>query len=602
MKLPFGVLIATMIVLPNSVFGQYWGERVLEKSFEQTDFFFTPSYLNPYGIGSFKNATPGLLNDPLLEYIVNPARVRLDSLQWAYLYTDFRAARTITEEPSGYYPIWAYDGARVASDMIYYPRVYLNTRRELEPVFSGALMSAPAPEDLEGLLVGATYQLILQDDKYYSVPQDIYRTTAGYDYSGERAAAASDLPIVDKYSGSDNMNQTGHFLNAFASYVSPFGLDVGAKVSRVTFTRSGSIGSSNLWEHAYHSTSTSFWMNMEGRGQEYAHWDVAGGIRYHLSPKLAVGGTFGYLWGEVTQNLHQDDSSYYANSSSSGGSYYLRSGDTDHNWLHEGKTTYFGFDLTARPAPPFTVNLQYRRERASVGITLASGILDTSYSTYTWTDTATYTSYSQSFLSDVRGGGGEQVRTQDRVMGALLWKINDNIELSLGAVLEWNSTSTTTTESVLSASRSFYWSTHRSWDSRYSQAESKDLVWSFAADRTSFQIPVFMNIRASEVIGVMLGLNRTMTQWRIDDRTLALFRYRVMSTNGGVTRQENFGERYTAPTEEVTDVRTTFLAGVSLNATRAFQIRLLMVPNFVEKYDGTELEQLQWWIGLRLAP
>jgi hypothetical protein len=29
---------------------------------------------------------------------------------------------------------------------------------------------------------------------------------------------------------------------------------------------------------------------------------------------------------------------------------------------------------------------------------------------------------------------------------------------------------------------------------------------------------------------------------------------------------------------------------------------MLMVPNFQDTYEGTELQDLQWWIGLTLSP
>ncbi len=72
--------------------------------------------------------------------------------------------------------------------------------------------------------------------------------------------------------------------------------------------------------------------------------------------------------------------------------------------------------------------------------------------------------------------------------------------------------------------------------------------------------------------------------------------------NGEVKREENFGERYTTPAEEVSDVRTAFLAGLTISPSEKFNLRLLMVPNFRDSYEGSELEQLQWWIGLTLKP
>ncbi|MGB6121071.1 MAG: hypothetical protein WBG80_04105, partial [Bacteroidota bacterium] len=520
--------------------------------------------------------------------------------RWSYLYMDFRTARTVTEQPSWYHPPYLY-GGQVAMDAMYYPQVYMNTRRELEPVFSGAVMGRPAQEIVPELIVGLTYQLVLQDDKYYSIPQDIYKTTAGYDYSGARAAAGESLPIVDKYSGKDNMSQTGHFLTGFSRYAFPIGLDMGAKLSRVTFSREGSFGSSNFWESS--RSGSSLWSNFEDRAQEYSHWDVAGGIRYHLNPGFRIGAMLGYLWGDAVQELGREDSSYYSSTYSSGSSHYNRSGDTGQQWAHHGRTTYFGVDMSSKPTRATTLTLLYRHEQSTVDIASGSGILDTSYSQYSWMDnTGTVTSNSQSYLNDARSGVGTRDQRTERITGSLQWTINDQVRLSIGAIVEWQNTETRTTEAVQLASRSAYWSTSGKWDYRYSQYEAKDLDWTFSVERTSFQIPVFVTITASGVVEFLLGLHRDMAQWRITDVTLARFAYRVTSSNGVVERKENFAERYTMPTEQVTDVRTAFLAGLSLNVSQALNVRILMVPEFRDTYEGTELQDLQWWLGLSLTP
>lgn len=217
-------------------------------------------------------------------------------------------------------------------------------------------------------------------------------------------------------------------------------------------------------------------------------------------------------------------------------------------------------------------------------------------------NTGTVTSNSQSYLNDARSGVGTRDQRTERITGSLQWTINDQVRLSIGAIVEWQNTETRTTEAVQLASRSAYWSTSGKWDYRYSQYEAKDLDWTFSVERTSFQIPVFVTITASGVVEFLLGLHRDMAQWRITDVTLARFAYRVTSSNGVVERKENFAERYTMPTEQVTDVRTAFLAGLSLNVSQALNVRILMVPEFRDTYEGTELQDLQWWLGLSLTP
>jgi hypothetical protein len=596
------IILLVSTVLPLTLHAQYYGDRALEKGFEQTEFFFTPSYLNPYGLGSFKATSPGLINDPLLNVVINPARLGLDSLMDNYLYTDFRSARN-AKDNNTYSPVWATVDARVASDLYYYPRMYLRTRRELEPLFSGAYIGRPLPESSPDLIVGMSYQYTLQDEKYYDVPQDIYRTVAGSDYTGTRSAAADAMPIVDTYSGKDNINHAGHNISAFIRYVLPFSIDVGVKVSRVMLERAGAYGSSNLWAGSQYSSSSSFWSNMEVRDQGYAHWDIAGGVDYHLNDHSTIGVTMGHLWGGATQALTRNDSSYYKYSSSPYESYYNRSGNTSQLWRHDGKTTYSGIDFTSHTSPSTTLTLAYQRQRSTVDLGVGSSILDTSYSTYTWTDSGIpYTSYSQSYLSDARSGNGFQDVAVDRLMGYFHWKIDSRLTVSLGAQMEWYSLQTKTTETVLAVSRSAYWSTRGTYDSHYAQDESKTLLWTFTTKRTSFHVPIFVTIQATPALQVLLGLNRTMAQWKIDDITLSLFRYRSTLSGGGVKREENFGERRTEPTEDVSDVRTTFLAGLVVAPSEKFQFRVIAVPNFADTYNGPELSQLQFWVGLTVMP
>ena len=113
---------------------------------------------------------------------------------------------------------------------------------------------------------------------------------------------------------------------------------------------------------------------------------------------------------------------------------------------------------------------------------------------------------------------------------------------------------------------------------------------------------MFLTIQASKFVQFMIGVNRDMSSWNIDDVTLALFRYRSSTQNGTVTRKDNFGERYTAPNENDRDVRTTLLAGIGISPSEKLNLRLLMVPNFREGIDGQELDQLQLWLGLTVTP
>ncbi len=588
----------------SPLMAQYWGQQVLEKGFEQTDFFFVPHNILPYGIGSFKSTTPGLLDDPLQNLAVNPALVMIDSGRQGYLYTDFRSARTIADQ-SSYYPVPMYANAVSDAAMIRYPSYYLNTRRELEPVFSGAYLGLPFPKMLPTFVIGVSYQLMLQDDKYYDVPQDIYRSVLGEDFSGNKAQAASSLPIVDRYSGDDNMHQKGHLIDAFSRFEIPSLGSIGIKVGRVLFDRSGEIGSTNLWSgYTNPASGTSLWSSMESRSQNYHHWEFTGGVEVYLNEKTSLGITAGGLWGTATQSLHRADSSYYNYPSSSYSSQYLSSGSTQQDWKHDGTTILYGADLTSRISPQHTLKFLYQHTKSNVDIGLGSAIRDTSFSTYSniYIDTLR-TSIYNSFLRDTRSGSGTQIVTSDKVAFNVQWQIDERTNLSLGIQLDWQSMEMNTTESVLasmlSMSQSNYYGYYQ-WMN--SSDQSNDLHWTFTTERTSFQIPVFITIKTSDAISILLGLNRSMISSRVTEVTLAEYRYNQSNYNGTITRNDNYGERYTTPTETVSDVQTTFLAGITASPAKEFRVRLLVVPNFHDAYDGSKMDGLQWWISLNIFP
>ncbi|MER3525289.1 MAG: hypothetical protein C4326_14915 [Ignavibacteria bacterium] len=352
MKTKLITSLAALMVLPiHLACAQYFGERVMEKSFERMDFFFTPYRLVPFGVGTFKNSVAGVLDDPLLDLDLNPAYLFHDSVQTNYVYLDFRSAREVTTRQNLYYPSYrVYLENTIAERMWFpYPAYFITTRREVEPVISAAYLFKPGEGPLRGFAAGATYQMISQDEKYYPIPQDIYKSIIGADYLGVRPAAAESIPIVDRYSGTDEMHVRGDLFSLFVGYTITPELNAGVKAGRVLFSRAGSFGSQNLWEHSYSASSTSLWRNAEARSQSYAHWELIGGVHYTFAPTLALGLHGGFLWGDVSQALTRTDSSYYGygpiGSTTQSWHEWVRSGNQRQLWDHEGKTSLFGVNI-----------------------------------------------------------------------------------------------------------------------------------------------------------------------------------------------------------------------------------------------------------------
>jgi hypothetical protein len=587
--------LLALLATPGRIYSQYWGERVQEKGFEQTDFFFMPNTLNPYGLGSFRGVARGLLNDPWLSMSVNPAHLMLDSVGSVVAYTDVRSAKTITDQNPWGGPILA-DYA-VRSSIVPYPYFYnQTTRRVLEPVFSGGVLAAVMPE----LTVGVTYQLMMQNEKYYSVPQNIYRSVLGEDYSGNRAAAASSIPITDISGGDDKMEQRGHFLSLYASTTLSDAVRLGVKAGRAFFSRNGIYGTNNSWSNSYATNSTWLWGNEEARSEGYNHWEIAGGGGFDFGSGGYLGVSVGYLWGDATQALRLTDTSYSAYGAMPTGSIYQSSGNTLQEWTHHGRTVSVGVDYAVKIAPRATLRLLYERMRTSVDIGLGSSILDTSFSAYGYTYNDTLqTSTSNSLLLDGRSGYGERVTGSHRMLGSVEWTIDDKVRLTAGAQLDWTNTDITTTETVLMRGASRYVSSYSGgYGYLWETGESKDLHWTFSASRSNFQVPILVFARIAPPVELMFGINRVMSWSTIDDVTLAIFRYRQSNDNGNVMKATNFGERYTTPTDESSDVRTTFLAGLTATVSDHVNLRLLLTPNYRDTYDGTTLDEIQWWISV----
>jgi hypothetical protein len=610
---PFQLILALLVYVSPwglPAFGQYYGERVMEKSFEQTDFFFTPSFLNPFGIRGFTTALSGLVNDPLLNLQTNPAALYSDSGKGTFMYLDFRSTRNIIDRAQYGYPYWGGRGPYLDVVGIPYSLFYVTTRKELDPVFSAAVLTRPLKDFLPQLFVGVTYQMVFQNDRYYSIPQDIYRSAFGYDYTGARLSQDSDIPIIDKYSGKDDMQQRGDFSSFYAGYDINDQLQIGGRLSRVTFTRDGSFGSKNFNEYAYttRSTSTWVWHNMESRTQEYTHWDLGAGMNYGNRKTILLGVSAGYIVGAADQILGRLDSSLYAYgqpNTSNDWNYSRRLASTNQKWDHNGNTFYGGLNLLYRLNEEQTLTLSYGTRKQDIDIRLGSTIVDSSsYSyRYQWSGGSSSGDYRYN-LTDNRTGMGTRRGTFHRVLAGLQWRIESNLDLNIGFVYQTQESETKTSEAISANYQSlgtYTWSGTPT-NYTYGGSERKRLMWEFKTDFTMIQIPLLFTWKAGERFQLLFGLNRQISDWRIEDVTLALFDYRHRWDGSGSTRKDNFGERYTLPPEKTSDIRTTVIAGITVSPSPLFNVRLLLTPTQLDLPDGSSKSDFQWWIGILFYP
>jgi hypothetical protein len=602
--------VAVFFFLTPLCLGQYYGERALERSFEQNEFFFTPAYINPFGMRGLQSVAPGVFQDPLLKLRLNPAYLYQDSVFTNYVYADFRNGREVAQEDVYGYPRPMLYGDYAKSSVSYmpYPQFYVTSRRELEPVFSFALLTKPLPSTLPDLSIGATYQLLMQDEKYYEIPQDIYRSSYGADYAGKAMTDSRNIPIVDKYTGTDDMHQKGHFGSFYVGYSLTPTLDIGARLGRAIFKRDGSSGSKNMYEYTSWGSSNSVWYNMESREQIYDHWDLGGGVNYRCANGTLLGVSGNYLWGNAEQNLTRSDTSNYSYIDQQSTNYWSTSrrySSTIQHWDHKGKTYSLGLNLDAPMNESRIFHALYRYQNQKTDILLGSSIIDSSSYAYRYTyDTTYYGSDSRSLLSDVRQGSGTTTITSHRAMASLEWKMEHSMNLNIGILFESWSSETATDEPVNALYNSFYDSWSNSGRSQYLDAgsEIKNIEWTFNAKKTSIQIPIFFTWKITPVFEILAGLNKEFSTWETEEVTLAAFQSRIRTNLSGSTVETNFGERYTQPSESITDQKTTFLAGLTVSPSNEFSVRLLLSPMEKKELLGDNKTEYQWWIGVTLRP
>ena len=594
--------IILFIFLPTLIFAQYYGERTTEQSFEQSELHFKSHFLNTFGIYKFKDVAPGFIDDPFLNLYINPANFQYGDSSSTLLYLDFRGDRT--EESvfdNVYYPLY---GIRAP----YYccippdPRWLSQTRSEPEPIVSFGILTTPLPELTNNFQLGFTYQIINKNEPYYSTPYSIYNYRYGYGpFGGMIEDAFAKVPIEDRYSGSDEMSNEGHLYSIFSGYKLSDDLKIGFGLNGVNHNRNGKYGDS--YNDEYGDTNNYQWRNssLQERTQEYNHLDLNLGIDYKLTSKMNIGFKAGQLIGEAEQKYVSSNSyfsQYNTPNISDEWNYYCSDSETNQNWKHDGTTQYVGFNFIRKISDTKTLNGFYRFSYSDIDVTTSSSITDTSYNSsryiYSW-DSTVHNYWGQSATSDLRTGKGKRKKYIHQAMINYSWQLSKATSVSAGIYAYKNDTDVDISEPALVRRYSEYLhdeSGVQQWWDLHELIEDKQLEWSYTSKEWSLQIPIILNFKLTEHWGMMLGVNRILKSWRIEDQTTAYFDYRERNEDGVIQTENNFGERYTQPTEHISEDYTDIITGFNVAVAPEFKIRLLVDPEF-----ENEFRIAQWWLG-----
>lgn len=599
------------ILLPNAaVQAQYYDAQVLQKSFEKTDFFFRPGYLNPYGAGAFGRSVAGLLRDPLVDLQLSPSRFGADDSTRDFVYLDFRSTSS-RHADEVYWPMYADAAVRsdVASyDRLSYPIYYREARRLAEPVVAAALFLRPTPDALPGLTVGLTYQAIVDDQGYYSIPQDVYRSTPGADYEGSRMTNDS-YSITDVYTGSDDMHQVGHFPTIHVGYGDGGPWRFGVRAGFAAFDRTGESGSTSRTP-ASSGQLASIWSHMESREQEYDHLDLVFGAEYRANDRTLFGASIGRLSGTATQELVRRDTSFWGQGTGAQpvSGYWTRNmqgGASDASWEEDGTTYHASAFLRRFLGGGRILTATWRLLSESTDLVVASAVRDTSEYLYFQQETANrWESEGWGRVSDQRSGAGTRTGTGNRFSLSMDWPMGAKSRLSVGANVDIDRTRTETGEDVVAYRSRYYRYAYDGRVDRYDEriSEEKRMEWRFESRRTALRIPILYTHRIHPTVEFMAGITREMAAWSIEDETLALFDRRTTVTDGRTETRTGFGERYREPREQRTEIDTDVLLGVTVTPADRFDIRLLALPTWHGSSGSNDLETRRWWLSFRFRP
>jgi hypothetical protein len=597
-------LFFILLVLVPAVKAQYYGERTTEQNFEESSLYFQSNYLNPFGIESFKNVSPGLINNPFLNLYINPASLPDLKDNSTLFYLDFRGDRTEAPIVTNYVIPYYY------SNSYYRPYYDLRwnsqSRVEPEPVVSIGLLTYPVSELTKKFFVGGTFQFIHGEDKYYQMPYYIYSPVYAYDSFGVRTNSAdASVPVQDIYSGRDEMVTDAKLYSLFAGYALSDKLTLGASLNGVHHSRDGGYG--NSYTEEYGNTNNSDWSNSENeaRNEKYHHIDISAGFNYLPVPEITIGFKAGVLKGTADQNYSDLSLYYYKYNTpevSDSWSYYNSKNSTDQTWNHDGSTKYLGLNFIKKLADDREINFYYKYSRSSVDLSTSSAIYDTSYSSYRWIssyDTSWGESRGFSSIHDNRTGTGERIANIHEGMISFKWILTESSTINIGLYINSTNYTITSNEPVFATNESSYnyINSDPQYNSGYYQKliEDKSLVWTYSSDKFTLQVPVLLNFKFGSNWGMMLGINRIFNSWDISDQTTAYFNLRERIQGSDVKSENNFGERYLQPAQQVTETLTKIFTSFDASITSSFNARLTIDPEFEHLFRIN-----QWWLSFEL--
>ncbi len=597
-------LFLSLVLIPSLLFSQYFGERSTEQNFETSDYFFKSVYLNPFGLKNFKEITPILIYHPFLNIQINPAFITKNSNNLIF-YLDYRTESEFYPEIYDY-PLPLYVEKQI-TDLIYPPPIFISeTRKEPQPKFSFGLITNPLKSTLPNFYLGGTFQRINKSEKFYSSPYWLYYPRYGMDPFGNKIGFEEGFPVVDRYSGKDEMTTSANIYSLFAGYKIDEKLSIGMSYSGIDHIREGGFVNSYNDEFGNIDNIISNNLNSLNRSRNYHHDDFSAGLIYNFPDELLAGIKIGYLKGKAEQ-FYNDKSTYYYQynifdvSTTWNLSSYQRT--SDQKWNNNGKVYYFNVSVEKNINPHLQLIGYFTYQKGDIDFSNASTILDSSYYYWKFPD---YNNNQQYFyltrsgynLTDLRTGSGKKNKNNYGGFVGSKIDISPRIKLTLGLAYSKNRYKVNSIEPVVYESKSYYNSisdnpNNQSYSTFLRVYEDKELKWHYESVDFSYQIPVIINFIVSEKISFMILINQISAGTRVDESTEAFFRKRIRTENDSTKITQNFIERYLLPRTKLTREKTDLIANLSFAASNNISVSFLFNPELKPFINLPE-----WWFKI----
>ena len=600
-------LILSFLTFPFILFAQYRFDGSTEQNFETSDFYFSRYFMNPFGMQDFKEITPGLIDNPFLNISINPARITQLENRF-YTYIDYRGERT-TYNPGFFdYPV-PFD-IRIKQD-IYPERVlpfYISQARvEPEPKFSIGVIGSPFNSLKDQFFVGAYFQRIQKAEKFYSMPYWIYYPIYGHDPFGNRYAEIGSYPIVDRYSGKDEMLTEANLYSFFTGYKLNENLSIGFQFSGINHSRNGGYRDKYNDDYGNIDNQISLRDYLIERTRNYKHTDYTLGLTY-TEKSTQFGIKLGILKGNADQSLLNINKSFnQINVPNVSPSWSIIFNDyiTNQSWNNSGNLYYSGFDFNHSFSEDIKLIGYFNYFKGKIEFENFSSINDTSlYSgKYIYNSNQNFwLKYKNSYsLIDNRKGSGYKNKSNYSGLIALKWKITPALNVTFGLAYFENNLEIKSNEPVIFNSVSFSeLSTNDSANYNYPSKrvylrfyEDKTIEWNYNSINFSYQIPVVFDFRFSEKIEATILLNQISGGTKVNQYTDAIIKTRIRTENDSTKQFNNFIERFSDPSVNRTFEKTELIARIKFNLNQNLGFAFTFDPELTPFINFA-----QWWFNI----